>query len=209
MVDDRKDRHGDAGADGQAAAWSTTAYTGRDLDHFERLSDFSSQRGAAESSAGGAGPGPAGAAAFAYSNGDMQAFSRLMGDLGQVRSVATRSRGTGAWGDYSAGDAAQFSALMAPERFAAGGSVAPRGAGPSSDSADAVAYSASDRAAFARIMPDATATEESGGATESWLPSDKDRDVGPIRVVEFGNDQARSSRRNRLSDVKIKVRYFD
>lgn len=208
MVDERKDRERDAGADGQAAAWSTTAYSGRDLDHFERLSDFSSHRGAAEASTGGAGPGPADAAAFAYSNNDMQAFSRLMDDLGQVRSVATRSRGTGAWGDYSAGDAAQFSALMAPERFAVGGSAAPRGAGPSSDPADAVAYSVADRAAFARIMPDATATEE-GGATESWLPSDKDRDVGPIRVVEFGDDQARSSRRDGLSDVKIKVRYFD
>ena len=79
----------------------------------------------------------------------------------------------------------------------------------SNDAADAVYYSATDLEAFAQIMPTEPAHAAAAVEASATASPTSDRDVGPIRIVDFGKVQARSRHRRRAGALQIKIRYFD
>lgn len=219
MVEKGRDKTGDAGCNrvkepdgGQRSDGG--AYTPQDASHFESLND------AVRASAGPLRLGQASvdqapqSSAFDYTESDDLAFDRLMQDLGgsrnrhQGQTASQRLAGQGF--GYTEQDDKAFSELASAERFPANAADVTTGpATISSGGESAFQFTDQDDQAFRKIMTGTPLAPEHDDTANFDRPSREDRDVGPIRIVDFDKENARARESAGRGNTNIKVRYFD
>ena len=189
-------------------------YTASDAAQFERLVDGLRRYEAAERRKPAPGPATPETSAFRYSDSDTRAFDRLMEDLtgsrggrqGQTASQRRPGQGFG----YTDADDHLFSDLMAEGRFPPGQRSSEADLSASERPAEsAFEYTAQDKEAFRKILSGTQAATEDEAPEEGLHPSKKDRDVGPIKIVDFDKEHARTRAKRRRGAPNIKIRYFD
>ncbi len=190
------------------------AYTADDVVHFDRLNDgVRVSAGLARSVIAPDKDTPSGSA-FTYTESDDRAFDRLLnalcdvraGQQGQTASQRIPGQGFG----YTEEDDKAFSRLMPAERSPAGhdNATTDRARPPAAE--DRVfQFTSRDDEAFGRIIAGTPLGPPAGAADARDRTGKRDRDVGPIRIVEFDKERARA-RETGLDDGRgIKIRYFD
>lgn len=182
------------------------SYSPSDAAHFERLADFPPA-----SAAAGARPAAPHSDTFEYTQSDAREFDRLMGLLGVVGGkVPSASRGRAAEPGYTEADNRLFDELMSSDRLGrTAGQAVLGGAQAEAPAQSAFQYSQQDLEAFAKIMPDASATDGGGPPERSKRASRPDRDVGHIKIVDFDKEHALRKENKRRGKANIKVRFFD
>ncbi len=201
------------GGDGRQRA-DGGVYTSEDASHFERLND------AVRLSAGPQrlGTAPVEAvpetSAFDYTECDARAFDRLMGELAGTRTgqrgLTANQRGAGQGFGYTGRDDDAFSKLMAADRFPASHTSQMADPAPApARTESAFQFTAQDDAEFRKIVSGTPIGPELDQAGAGDGPFRRDRDVGPIRIVDFDKENARAREGSQGSNTNIKVRYFE
>ena len=178
-------------------------YARHDIAHFEKLMlPFSALGGSRR-----LGEFESSASAFQYTESDALEFQRLM----TFDDERNRSRGSGGRAGrtgYTQADSRLFAEMS---RFdhnyvsAAEGDRAKRQAqGPG-----ASAYTQKDLRTFRAMMPGSPEREEQHAAELDSRPVGADRDVGPIRIVDFGEQHSREKDNRRRRSAGMKIRFFD
>ena len=70
-------------------------------------------------------------------------------------------------------------------------------------------FTDADNAAFRRILSDGDLERGAAPEAETELTSRRDRDVGPMRIVDFDKEHARARETRHRANPNIKIRYFD
>lgn len=138
---------------------------------------------------------------FRYTEEDDRQFQKLAGLATPKRNVSTPA---GHGGRYTKTDRELFDRLSPAPRDAAAAAVrvspAPKAA------AEPVRYSDRDLEAFRRLMPGEAQDDQPAHPAKT---AQRDRDVGPIRIVDADLERERERRNRNRRDPRVKVRFFE
>ncbi len=152
--------------------------------------------------------------AIDYTQSDARAFDSLMAELDGVRSghhgQTANQRGSGQSYGYTNADNALFSEFMSADRFPVTNFA------PNTDpvvapdnGASAFRFTDRDDEEFQKILSGTSARSKPDGnlsPDHSWR---RDRDVGPLRIIDFDEEHSRARENKQRGNLNIKVRYFD
>lgn len=149
---------------------------------------------------------------FEYTDGDAQAFDRLMERLNDTKTQFRKVKPRSVSG-YTEEDDRLFSALTATIIRQSESVLDEQRQASETRMESVFHYTDQDDENFRKLMPissDSIAGQGGAGQEENNVrPTRKDRDVGVIRVIDFDKQNTRGERAERRSDVNMKIRYFD
>jgi hypothetical protein len=147
-----------------------------------------------------------------HTPGDTEQFEKLMTSFerheGTRPSAEHSNQNAARKTAYSESDDRLFDGLMAFDhhRPAATPESPVRERRPAEN---AVQYTRQDLQAFAELVPDEPPGEDRPAAEGRRPQSKPDRDVGPIRIIDFDKKRAREKKSRERGNLNIKIRYFD
>ena len=148
---------------------------------------------------------------FSYSESDVAQFQTILPDVNsadrQETLMSDEKTNSGFTGAYKQSDNDQFQALMNFNDNQSRGHDAKPAFTNNDDRS--FSYSELDLQTFSQLEHPGLANKANTSDIFSQTPSRPERDVGPIKIMQFDGKSNKARKTSRQSNRNIKVRYFD